>query len=837
MQRIRFLTQFTNIFTYYPNIIMKKDCPLSVCFTFLFFFSFFTLSGCSNGAATTTANNEATQTQEQNDAILPESVNQPTQNRETNTTTVLTLINESLHLASVESSEMEPVFDPFGNTVEARVFPSVIALEGTKDASPRILFSPNGEKIATSFGNNITRIWNAETSEPLHRLEGNVYGAGGYRDTRYFFPNGKKMITGSRDEIRLWDVESGKELYNWKGDSWVISSDGNKVATVTQLPMKTTTGNRTLLWNGKILRIWDAESGEKLQELKLEMEGDYPRLSSDGNKIVYRTNTVVHDPRSRTNRMWDVRSGKEMKLEGQFNSFTPDGKKFLTVEGETCRFFDVESGKKLQEWKIEGQLYALPFFPAGTKITTYEKTGNQALYRIYDAESGEELKLEGLQELFPRFSQDGGKIITQSGERAPFTVRIYDAESREKLQEVTIGGGYERVCGFSSDYKRIVTYWPFGGVGTFTIYDAESGEKLREVKTEGSTFGMSFRTFAPDGKKIVMSDRGKTTIIYDTESEVTLKLEGSADLSDYRCFSPDGKKFVTVRGDYSESQTAYIWDVAALEQQIADMEGENKTIVRLSAEEERRETDRIAMREQREAQRIAAEQLQTKLVDAIDFKVELLNSGLEDASDFVQFGNAERKGSLLQLNLALLQGNALERAKAEQEISKLQAEVSQWQTEIAQKGFFGEYEYTYDDAETKIDLDANESHFRIPLPTGFFGLSENNSWIPVTDMFNLDIFLSEPVSEWKKLEKKMADWGFPCIIFDLPNRETFISRGLDAESATRSVGFEIRGSIKCFERFAQDKDNYRVRVWFTNLQHEFGIVTAEVLKIEIIEIP
>jgi len=101
-----------------------------------------------------------------------------------------------------------------------------------------------------------------------------------------------------------------------------FSPDGKKIATTSY---------------DSTVRIWDAESGKKLQ--KLTGGARSAAFSPDGKKIV----TASDD---NTARIWDADSGKELqKLTGGARSvaFSPDGKKIVTAGyGTTARIWDVQ---------------------------------------------------------------------------------------------------------------------------------------------------------------------------------------------------------------------------------------------------------------------------------------------------------------------------------------------------------------------------------------------------------------------------------------------------------------------------------------------------------------
>jgi WD40 repeat protein len=167
-----------------------------------------------------------------------------------------------------------------------------------------------------------------------------------------FSPDGKKIITCSFGATaRIYNAESGKELLVLKDDTKYqvlsdvfFSPDGQRIVTVGE----------------KIVRIWDAQSGKELQELRREQKIKDAFFSPDGQKIA----TVclwgpIHS--------WDAESGKELQKIGKSFStgpeaiyqsylaaFLPDGKSIMTIYGDDIRIWDVETGKEVRKVVLQG---------------------------------------------------------------------------------------------------------------------------------------------------------------------------------------------------------------------------------------------------------------------------------------------------------------------------------------------------------------------------------------------------------------------------------------------------------------------------------------------------
>src|SRR5206468_3397663 len=130
-----------------------------------------------------------------------------------------------------------------------------------------VVFSPDGKRLASAgFITEGVRVWDAQTGQEVLTLKG------GGRDTRIygtsfriaFSPDGQRLATGGGGSeegdgngvaggVKVWDAQTGRKLLDLKLNrpglyGVAYSPDGKRLA-----------GNL-----GEELKVWDAQTGQEL---------------------------------------------------------------------------------------------------------------------------------------------------------------------------------------------------------------------------------------------------------------------------------------------------------------------------------------------------------------------------------------------------------------------------------------------------------------------------------------------------------------------------------------------------------------------------------------------
>jgi WD40 repeat protein len=418
-------------------------------------------------------------------------------------------------------------------------------LKGHQGGVRRVVFSPDGSKLATSSEDGTARIWDS-AGQPLAELKGHQ----GIVWSVVFSPDGSQLATSGEDGIaRIWD-SAGQPLAELKGHqgtvySVVFSPDGSKLATSG---------------DDGIARIWDS-AGQPLAELKGHQGTVYSVVfSPDGSKLATSGDDGIA-------RIWDSAGQPLAELKGHQGTvysvvFSPDGSKLATSGDDgIARIWD-SAGQPLAELKgHQGTVYSVVFSPDGSKLAT---GGQDGTARIWDSAGQPLAELKGQQGDVNSvvFSPDGRQLATIDDDG---TARIWDSVG-QPLAELKGHQGIVWSVVFSPDGSQLVTS---SEDGTARIWDS-AGKSLAELK--GQQGDVNSVVFSPDGSKLATIDDNGTARIWDSAGQPLAELKGQQGDVNSVVFSPDGSKLATI----DDNGTARIWDSAG--QPLAELKGHQGTV-------------------------------------------------------------------------------------------------------------------------------------------------------------------------------------------------------------------------------------------------------------------
>ncbi len=401
-------------------------------------------------------------------------------------------------------------------------------------------FSLDGKTLVTGDSNNEIRLWQVEDGKQLLTLQGHtswVWSLG-------FSPDGQTLISGSDDKsVKLWNISTGQCLKTLEGHT-------NIVCSVSFSP------NGQILASGsedQTIKVWDASSGQCLKTLEghtgLVLSVSF---SPDGY-------TLISGSADRTVKLWDVSTGQCLKtLQGHTSgvwsaNFSPNGRTLASCsDDQSVKLWDASTGQCIKTLQGHtGLVFSVCFSPNGQTLASgsYDQS-----VKLWDASTGQCIKaLQGRTSRVRSvcFGMDSYTLASGGEDRA---IRLWDAITGQCLK--TLQGHTSGVwsVSFSPDGQTLASC---SDDQTVKLWDVSTGQCLKTL--QGHIERIWSVSFSPDSQTLASCSGDPAVRLWDVSTGQCLKtLQGHTGLVFSVCFSPND----LILASGSNDQTARLWDVS-----------------------------------------------------------------------------------------------------------------------------------------------------------------------------------------------------------------------------------------------------------------------------------
>jgi WD40 repeat protein len=335
-----------------------------------------------------------------------------------------------------------------------------------------------------------------------------------------FNPDGKTAAVGFGGKIlKLYDLESGRELRTLseksgketdRFDSLTFSDDGQVL----------------LVNDGQQIHVWNTSSARELRTFETLFVAE---LSPDAKFVLTneRTEPTGTEKPYQKLIMWDLATGKVVRTftnqsdDVTSGRFTPNSKLLLINQSKSWGLYDVTSGNKL--WTLSGDELADIAFSKNSKLLAIQ-TNNKSL-RIIDVATGRELSSLGCDICESFLFHNQLKSMTFSADG-----KIFAASTGEVVRKSLLSPD-------RASFKNTIQFW-----------DVQSGRSLRALPLDSEAVEISF---SPDGKTLFSQNADNTLTLYDVATGrelVKLVSQTIRSLADYEAgkigwavIAPDGR--------------------------------------------------------------------------------------------------------------------------------------------------------------------------------------------------------------------------------------------------------------------------------------------------------
>ncbi|KAK3823224.1 MAG: WD40-repeat-containing domain protein [Benniella sp.] len=441
----------------------------------------------------------------------------------------------------------------------------------------RVVYSPNGEQIASASYDRTVRLWDSETGSLMHLLVGLI-------DCVAYSPQGDRIASACEDgTVRIWDAITGDRCQPLRGHlakvlCVVYSPKGNQIASSSD--------NTIMLWDLKpenCIHTLSDHTG-KVWDIKYSPQGDQVASASDDMTVrIWDVETgtcrhvlsghggavhsIAYSPKGdrlasgsmdATIRLWDVETGLcRQTLSGHSNSvlsvvYSPNGNQIASGGGDlTVRLWDVSAGaSRLVSSGHTMEVNSVKCSPKGDLIAS-GSTDNTI--RLWDVGTGacRRTLIGHTDSVFSiTYSPEGDKIASGGNDE---TVRLWNVESGECLH---IWEGHTDcvqsvVYSYRGDYIASAS-----DDTTIRLWKVKGGECIRTL--QGHTDGVRCVVYSPNDRQLASSSMDRTIRIWDVETgECCRILIGHSGWVRNIAYSPQGRQLASAGYD----ETVRLWDM------------------------------------------------------------------------------------------------------------------------------------------------------------------------------------------------------------------------------------------------------------------------------------
>ncbi len=357
-----------------------------------------------------------------------------------------------------------------------------------------------------------------------------------------FSPDDKLLVTGGADgKIHLWEVDSRKQISNFKAhNDWissvVFSPDGKIIASSSR---------------SSVVKLWDVKTGKCLRilrghtdvarEISFNHSGTILASSSDDKTI----------------KLWDVNTGQLIKtLQGHSSqiwrlAIAPNNQILASGSSDSSiKIWDISTGSCLKTLDEHNDSILAIVFSHDSQILA--SGSKDKIIKLWDVNTGECIKnLIGHTDTARSlaFTKDDKTLFSGSTD---FTIKFWSIDDGKCFKTIRGHNSIIRKIALNSKNTELASCCDDQ---TIKFWDTKTGECLQIF--QGSSSWIVSVTVSPDGKTIISGNNNQTIKYWDINTGNCFKtLRGHDRWVTEVIIIPNGKIIASSSGD----RVVKIWD-------------------------------------------------------------------------------------------------------------------------------------------------------------------------------------------------------------------------------------------------------------------------------------
>ena len=297
-----------------------------------------------------------------------------------------------------------------------------------------VAWEPGGNRIASSGGDGLVRVWEADTGQTVLTYRGHpwVLKKVNMAPTIYslaWSPEGLRLASGGvGTAVRVWDAATGQDIIIYTGhsgllpDVWALawSPDGKRIASACSAASL-----------DKTVHVWNAKTGSGILRYNSSY-GLMPNFSVLSLAWSPQADRIASTCGDKTIRLWNATTGKPISTFKTSSdsvsdvAWSPDGRYLALANGNsTAEILDPSTGRILLTYRGHHEgVRGIAWSPDGSRLAT---ASNDTTVQIWDAASGACLytyQEHAAWTTAVAWSPDGTRIASASNDK---TVQVWQA--------------------------------------------------------------------------------------------------------------------------------------------------------------------------------------------------------------------------------------------------------------------------------------------------------------------------------------------------------------------------------------------------------------------------